>query len=299
MTAEAQPEEPAQEPADSKKEGEQAEAKEETKPAAVELDTAMVLRRWFSRWRRDLPTFFMKVEYEKQFGAPMPDSLEEWYGEGKRITPADMEVILNWLSEDRRESYKNPSGTKYLAEWLLKWKLFSARARDIGFDKKDETKAVLRWAWKLQVVNNYVEKKLLPKAEKGIAMYTAMCVFAYWDKRGTPGVMPDSTDLEEAIKEQRSLKVGVALDEIISSMRARTGVEFLQSDWKDDKGGDAAVMMAEADSLPGTGRGVADRWQYRPADTTLVRYGGHELYGRRRVHQAFDVGTAMEHAADD
>ena len=32
-------------------------------------------------------------------------------------------------------------------------------------------------------------------------------------------------------------------------IRDRVGVEFLQSDWKDDKGGDPATMMAEADSL--------------------------------------------------
>ncbi len=213
------------------------------------IDSALVLTRWYQRWRRDLPTFFMKKQYASQFGGPMPDSLVEWYGEGKAVTPGDMDVILNWLSEDRRESYKNPAGTKYLAEWLLKWKLFEAQAKKTGFDKGPEIASVLEWAWKLQVVSQYIENKLLPKARQGVAVDTTMCVFAYWDRRGKPGVMPDSADLATTLQERHDKIVGVNLDKIISSMRARTGVAFLQSDWKDEKDGDPKAMMAEADSL--------------------------------------------------
>ncbi|MBD3393592.1 MAG: hypothetical protein GF418_15770 [Chitinivibrionales bacterium] len=218
-------------------------------PGDSSVDTSLVLSRWYRRWRRDLPNFFMRKEYERQTGEPFPDSLEAWYGEGKLITPADMDAILSWLSEDRRESYTNESGKRYLAEWLLKWKLFSARAREIGFDKKKDVREVLDWAWKLQVVNNFVENKLVPRAEKGITIDTAMCLYAYWDKRGTPGVTPDSAAVAETVEEYHTQKVGIVLDRIIAKMRSKTGVKFLQSDWKDEKDRDPAVMMAEADSL--------------------------------------------------
>jgi hypothetical protein len=221
----------------------------ETVDSGAEVDTEMVMFRWVQRWRRDLPSFFMKVEYEAQIGTTLPDSLAEWYGKGKVITPADMDVIMGWLSEDRRESYKTDAGQKYLAEWLLKWKLFDARAKKTRFNRKAEVKAVLGWAWKLEAVTAYIKRSLAPKARRGIEIDTAMCVYAFWDKRGTPGETPDSAGLAGTVKEYYDERTKIGLDKIISGIRKRARVEFLQADWKDDKGEDRTAMMAEAESL--------------------------------------------------
>jgi hypothetical protein len=214
------------------------------------IDSAMVAKRWFLKWRRDMPTFFMQKEFVAQYGKPMPDSLKEWFGDGKLITPADMKVVFAWLSEERRESYNNEAGTKYLAEWLLKWKLFSKRANKTGYDKQADVADVIRWAGKLQVALDFLDRKLLPKVRQSAGTVdTSLCVFAFWDKQGTPGVMPDSAEFSANIREYADLKTGIELDRVIAKMRAKAGIEFLQSDWKDDKNGDPVKMMAEADSM--------------------------------------------------
>lgn len=227
------------------------------------VDTARARQQWIREVRADLPNFFMRRVYEDQYGEPMPDSVSEWYGEGKRITPEDLEVILNWLPEGRRESYDNPQGTKFLAEWLLRWKLFAKEARDQGLLKEDEFAQVVDWAKKIEIARTYVEESLEPRAGEQASIDTAMAKFAYWDTRGTPGVDPDSASFNRFIEQQLDENAETHLDALIYDLRSDVGVEFLQSDWKDDKGNDPASILATADSLLNAGETSTAEAQYQ------------------------------------
>jgi hypothetical protein len=98
----------------------------------TKIDTAMVKSQYVYNIHRMTPDFFMKEFYKERFKAKFPDSMNVWYGEKKVVTPADMKVITNWIPEDQRSYYTNPSGTRELAQWLLKWKLFSEKAQAAG-----------------------------------------------------------------------------------------------------------------------------------------------------------------------
>ncbi len=251
------------------------------------VDTGRARQRWIREVRADLPNFFMKRVYEDQYGEPMPDSVSEWYGEGKLITPEDLDVILGWLPEGRRESYKNPQGTKFLAEWLLKWKLFAQEARDQNLLKEEEFSEVVDWAKKIEVARAYVEERLQPEAVEQAAIDTAMAKFAYWDTRGTPGVEPDSASLHRFLEQQIDQDAETQLDALIYDIRRDVGVEFLQSDWMDDKGKDPAAILAEADSLLNAGETSAAEAQYN----TLSRSFSFTPEGKRALTELAKIQT--------
>lgn len=217
------------------------------------VDTSRIMREWLFSVRRSLDDFFMRRLYEERYGHPLPDSLDEWVGEGKVVTPADLDVILGWLPENSRDRYDNPGGKLFLAGWLLKWTLFSEEAEESGFAKRDEVRAVVAWAKKYQVVSDYVANKLAPSTDSDIAIDTAMAVFACWDNGATPGVEPDTGTLRRTIRQYVEDEERYAVEKRIYEIREDVGVEFLQSDWKDSKGEDPERMAAEADSLLETG----------------------------------------------
>jgi tetratricopeptide (TPR) repeat protein len=229
---------------------------------AQPVDSAMVKEQWFSTTRADLPQFFMKKYYEEKYGKPFPDSLKEWYGPNKTIQPADFDVILSWLPPDRRESYKDPSGTSFLAQWLLKWLLFSEKAQKNGFAAQDANTQIIRWAKRYEIANKYINQTLVPLSAKNIQLDTAMCTYAFWDNETEPGTALDSVQKEQALTAGHTMKKMIALDSLIYSIRTQCGVTFYQSDFKDDKGDDPKIMMTLADSLLNAGESARAEEQY-------------------------------------
>jgi hypothetical protein len=230
----------------------------------TKVDTAMVKSRWVYGVRRTLPDFFMKAMYKERFKAKFPDSMNVWYGEKKVITPADLKVITSWIPEDQRGYYSNPSGTRELAQWLLKWKLFSEKARQQGFEDQEDIKAVEDWAWKLTVVLNYVNKELVPGAKAAVSIDTEMCVFAYWDEHGNPSVRPDSSALKSVIGQYIQRAAFNKIEGQIYDLRKRASITFLSNDWKDDEGQqNPLALIAKADSLRDTGNTQGAENDYR------------------------------------
>ncbi|MFW6221100.1 MAG: hypothetical protein ACOC4C_01425 [Fibrobacterota bacterium] len=220
-----------------------------TSPNDTTIDSAMVRQRWLMTISRNPTTFFMQQLYEDKFNEPYPDSVDAFFGEGKYITPQDLDIILEWLPEQSRKDYESQSKRKFLVEWLLKWKLFSEQARESGFVNNEDVQGVLDWAWKYEVATNHIEENILPDAKKEIPIDTSMIVFGLWDDGLTAGKMPDSARLAGAVQEYRNEAISINLENKINSLRKKRGVEFLQSDWKDDKTGDPVALKQKADSL--------------------------------------------------
>ncbi len=213
------------------------------------VDSSAVRQRWLRYASKDPSAFFMRQFYEQKFNEPYPDSLNAFYGQDQYITPQDMDVILSWLPEDARDNYNDPSKKKYLVEWLLKWKLFSEQARESGFVNNEDVQGVNEWAWKYEVATHYIEETLLPEAKKQTHLDTSVIKYAIWDEGYVAGKRPDSSRFASVVDEYRERAVGYALEEEIRDVRRDVGVEFLQSDWKDEKDRDPAAMMKEVDSL--------------------------------------------------
>jgi len=220
----------------------------------VKIDSTAIRAQWVSSLKRTLPDFYLKKCYLEKYKTKLPDSLNQWYGQGKIVSPADMKVIMSWIPEEQRGYYSNPNGTMELAKWLLRWKLFSEKAKKTWPEGQDEIKTALDWAWKLYIVYHYVNTDLEPKAQKTAGVDTAMCVYACWDERGNPSVKPDSLTLASTITSYMQRMVYMDLDSQIFELRKKRGVVFLQNDYKDDLNGNPASMAAHADSLRDTGK---------------------------------------------
>jgi tetratricopeptide (TPR) repeat protein len=220
----------------------------------VKVDSAAIRSQWLYSSKRTLPDLFLKRCYLEKYKSPLPDSLNQFYGAGKAVTPADMKVIMNWIPEEQRSYYSNPSGTMELAKWLLRWKLFSEKAEKTWAQGKDDIKAQLDWAWKMNVVFNYVNNDLLPKAKKAVNVDTAMGLYAFWDGHGNPSVKPDSAGMASIISQYQQRLVYMDLDNQMWDLRKTKNIVFVQNDYKDDLAGSPTVMSAHADSLRDTGR---------------------------------------------
>jgi tetratricopeptide (TPR) repeat protein len=217
------------------------------------VDTAKAKNGWFSSVQRSPQDFFMKMFYKERFKENFPDSIGNWYGEKKVITPEDMKVIMSWLPEGQSKYYTNPQGTRQLAEWLLRWKLFSEKAKETGFSGSEQIKEVLEWAWKLNVVANYVENDLMPAAKASAPIDTSMCTYAYWDEKDNPSAPPDSSGLASVINQYSQRAARMKIDAQLYNMRKEKGIEVVAKEFNDDLSGNPAALSAHADSLRDTG----------------------------------------------
>ncbi|MBD3345334.1 MAG: hypothetical protein GF401_09760 [Chitinivibrionales bacterium] len=222
---------------------------------STQIDSVKAHKEWIYSIKNDLPTFFMKKTYKEIYKEEFPESMSEWYGKGKKITPDDMEVILGWIPEAQREHYREDSAKiKNLAEWLLKWELFSKRAEDIGYSTTQEMKQILDWVEKYDVTDKYIEEKLYEKAEEAVTLDTAMCMYAFWDDRGAYNPPPDTEALKKAFERYNEKEVEMKLEGKIYEMRSKAGVSFLQEDFNDEKDKDPDTLLAKANTARDSGK---------------------------------------------
>jgi hypothetical protein len=217
-------------------------------------DTSMVVREWlrYMRGGDGMREVFLKRYFKEKYGRTYPDSLRDIYGKGKFVTPEDMNVLLSWIPENRREQIKtNPQGLNDLASWLLRWKLFSDKAASTGFTSQPVAQSTLKWVWRFEIAQRYINKKIVPLVNKGVHVDTAMTLYAFWDETETPGSI-DSAGLKNTISKQLLSQRTVKFDSLLYEIRKAVGVRFL-TDWKDDKALDPAVLLKRADSLRDTG----------------------------------------------
>lgn len=216
-------------------------------------DSARISNIWFSSNKRNAPDFFMKKFFKEKFQKNYPDSISEVYGDNKIITPEDMEIILSWIRPEYRQQYENENGTRRLVEFLLQWKLFSEKAKQYAFTSTPEFKGVMDWAWKMEVVNEYVKNEILPLADKGLYIDSSIVPYLIYDESNSVVAKIDSSTLSKKIStlldNQKKLKV----DSLIHEIRKTQQVKFLQNDLKDNMDQDPVVLLKQADSLRDTG----------------------------------------------
>jgi hypothetical protein len=217
------------------------------------IDSNAVKSDWIYAIRRTGGDFFLKALYQEKFPKKTIDSLNEWYGEKKFITPNDMKIIISWLPEDQRGYYSAQGNVKDMAKWLLRWKLYSEKAAKTGYSSLDEVKAVLDWALKIDIAYAYVNQEMVPAAKKSAVVDTAMCLFAYWDDHGNALAKPDSFGIWNVIDQYKQKQANMEVDSRVQEMRKKLNVTLLQSDFKDDAGGNPVTLIMHADSLRDTG----------------------------------------------
>jgi hypothetical protein len=235
---------------------------------------------WVNSVRKNPPLFFMKKFYKEDFGKEYPDSIDAIFGEGKLITQKDFDVILNWIPAERKESFSQGAGKKELVEWLLKWKLFSARAEKSGFLKKNPLyKPCLEWAQKIELANAYIDKELLPKITSVKAPDTTMILYAFNDDLGSVNLNPDSNEIKNRISSYNQQMKSYKLDSMIYDMRKKASIKYLQNDLKDDKVLGPSKMIATADSLRDSSKSDAAEQEYKK----LVDNFGYTPEGKRAM----------------
>ncbi|HEX7511078.1 MAG TPA: tetratricopeptide repeat protein [Chitinivibrionales bacterium] len=236
----------------------------------TKIDSLGIRTQWLYSTKRTFQDFYLAKCYQEKYKSKLPDSLNQWYGNGKIITPADMKVIMTWIPEEQRGYYSNPNGALELAKWLLRWKLFSEKAKKSWAEGQNDIKAELDCAWKLNVVFNYVNSDLTPKAKKAAVVDTAMCVYACWDEHGNPTVKPDSASIAAMTAQYAQRMANMDLDNQIYQLRKKREITILQNDFKDDMSGNPATMSAHADSLRDTGKTDEAEGIYRTPSSSFA-----------------------------
>ncbi len=222
--------------------------------SAAKKDTVALKREWFASVRNALPAFFMKKYYVAKFKKPMPDSISVWCGDGKFITKADIETILGWIPEQQRNFYKNdPQRYRELAEWLLKWKLFSEVAEQTKYTTTADIASIIEWARKLDRAADYVQKDLIPKAKKAAFVDPTMAWYAYWDEANRKTALSDTAGYNATYRRLMEKAVGYELDKVIYDVRKKKNVSFPQADYADDKGKNPAQIALQADTARDSG----------------------------------------------
>jgi tetratricopeptide (TPR) repeat protein len=253
-------------------------------------DSSRVNDIWFSSNKRNAPDFFLKVLFKEKYQKSYPDSIKEVYGDGKIITPEDREIILSWIKPQYRQQYENENGTKRLVEFLLQWKLFSEKANQVAFTSTPEFKKVMDWAWKLEVVNKYVKKELLPQADKGLTIDSSIVPYIIHDESNSIVANIDSSTLSNKISSLLNTQKKLKVDSLIYEIRKEKQVKFLQNDLKDYLDQDPVTLLRQADSLRDTGSVEEAQKIY----TTLANDFRFSTEGKNALYELAKIQTERQ-----
>ena len=166
-------------------------------------DQSEIDREWLYTVRSNVSAFHEKL-YEESYGSNYPDSLDDFFGEGKEITPEDLDVITSWLPEERVSYYDNPHG-KGTCGMAPEVEAFSQQAENRSCIHT-EMKTMMKWAWKLEVVNRYVEEKLVPAAKSMAKIDSSMVIYALYDDYNT--TEPDTQAFSRKVTRLLETQVG-------------------------------------------------------------------------------------------
>lgn len=246
-------------------------------PGTLNLRNPRLFRMFRERMYRD---YFLKKYYLEKYGKVLPDSIRTLYGSNALIDTGEIAVILSWMSAVDRDSYKkDPS---FIIRCLLQWKLFGEKAVAMGYDSRPEVKAVLDWAWKNELVRNYVHKNLIPAVENSAPVDSVLALFSYWDENGGPSARIDSVKLKNHLSRLALQKKALLFDSLVYRVRCASGVRFLSPDtWADGRVKDPAVFLREADSLRDAGNIMQAQTMY----TILTDYYLFTAEGRTALFE--------------
>jgi hypothetical protein len=258
-------------------------------------DTDAINRQWLKYVHEDGgPAVFQRIYYREKYGTSLPDSLKDFCGPGKIISREDVDLILSWLPADRRDGYKNnPQELRNLALWLVRWKLFSDKAAEIGYTAKPIVRNLRNWAWRFELAQNFITATIAPEAKKGVTIDTAMARYSYLDDAESP-VACDTARLKAHIAKLIEREVNVKFDSIIYALRRTEGIRFLKNEWKDDLVSDPAKLLHQADSLRDTGNVTEAQNTYR----TLVDNFFFSKEGKKAILELAKMKTEQQMYAD-
>ncbi|MCL2689384.1 MAG: hypothetical protein FWE57_06010 [Chitinispirillia bacterium] len=222
------------------------------------LDSVMLRNHWIYNVRSNPPEFFMRKLYKENYGEAYTDSTDQIYGDGKLIGSNDIDVIRSWVPENHAQNMR----LKELAEWLLKWKLFSDQAQKLGLTSKPEYKEMMHWALRIDIAQQYLKQEILPKhniTKPLISMVrgtdSSLATLIIFDQQIST-VQPDpgriSSEMENIVK----TRINAKIDKEIFDIRRNVKVTFLQDEFKDERDANPALLIAKADSLREAGWGA-------------------------------------------
>jgi tetratricopeptide (TPR) repeat protein len=258
-------------------------------------DTAALERQWLKYAHEEgCPFVFQRMYYREKYGRSLPDSLKDFCGPGKIISQDDVDLILSWLPADRRDAYKNnPLELKNLALWLVRWKLFSDKAQELGFSAKPTVRNVIDWALRYELAQNFITESIAPQARRGVTIDTAMARYSFLDESDSP-VASDTARFNSHLTRLLDREVNVKFDSLIYELRRAAHVRFIKNDWKDELVNDPARLLRRADSLRDTGN-VADA---QNAYRTLVENFFFSKEGRKAILELAKMKTEQQLYSD-
>ncbi len=258
-------------------------------------DTEAIRRQWLKYVHEEGgPVVFQRIYYREKYGRSLPDSLNDFCGPGKIISQQDVDLILSWLPADRREVYKkNPQELRNLALWLVRWKLFSDKASDMGFSTTPTVRNVLKWAWRFELAQKFITESIVPQAKKGVTIDTAMARYSFLDEINLPAAS-DTARFNDHCAKLIEREVNVKFDSLIYELRRTEDIRFLKNEWKDDLVSDPAKLLRRADSLRDTGNVAEAQNTYR----TLVDNFFFAKEGRKAILELAKMKTEQQMYTD-
>jgi hypothetical protein len=208
-------------------------------------DSAAVRNYWLYNVRTNAADFYMRQIFFEKNGEPYADSVQQFYGEGKPIQSADIDVIRSWAAQNR-----NSAGMKELLEWLYKWEVFAERAEKMGLTKTPEYKELIHWATRIEYAQIYLREGILPNFSTEMSESDAeLAELLIYDQMRSAENRPDERRLRGEFDNMGRLRVMAAVDSAVYAVRKKVGIAFLQDEPRDERGADPAALAAKADSL--------------------------------------------------
>jgi hypothetical protein len=266
------------------------------KNAKTAADSNAAREKWVDYIRdRGHRDFFMNIYYKEKFGKPYPDSLKDLYGKNKYITPSEMNIILSWVPADRRDSFKNnPQALMDFAGWLARWKLFSEKAKSTGFAAQPLTQNLLKWTWKSEIAQRYINNKIVPTAKKNIVIDTAMARYSCWDENNRQLLPTEEKIFTEHLQKLTQHAITVKFGRLIYQIRKNKHVRFIQAGLADEQSKDPAKLMVQADALRDTGKVAEAQGIYQ----TLVTNFAFTNEGEKALVELAKVETEQQAYAE-
>jgi hypothetical protein len=110
---------------------------------------------------------------------------------------------------------------------------------------------MIHWAQRIEHANLYLQQEILPKFEGKItaaAPDTLLALLAIYDQSGSVS-QPSEARLADELAGIGKARLGAKVDSMIYNVRKNAKVAFLQDEFKDERNGNPATLLAKADSL--------------------------------------------------
>ena len=231
---------------------------------------------------------FLQKYYQEKFGRPYPVSYEALVGSGKVLSRNDMKTLFTWMSGKRREMVStNQASYNRAVELLMRWYLFSEKAKATGYASGKDIKSTLSWLGRFECAQRYISTVIGPKVKANVSVDSSMAFYSWRDECGTPGNAIDSgawhTHLDRLTRQLTQDYFNTELGEL----RREADITFLVPEWDSLRTGDPAVLLIRADSLREDGRNTAAETVYR----AVVRNFAVTPQGKRAIGTLAELFT--------